>query len=224
MMKIERTAIGPFGTNCYLLSEDGRTDCVVVDAPPGAGAALLPVLRERGLTLAAILLTHGHWDHNSGVPALLAGTAETQPAPPEIFAHEADRDCHEHPEKYKAWYQAAIPELDDDDFPAFRVSRWTQDGDAFSLLGKTWRAFRVPGHCPGSLVYYCADAKAAWTGDAIFAGSVGRTDLPGGSFAQLENAIREKIYALPDDVTLYPGHGPETSVGEEKSSNPFVRP
>ena len=223
-MKIERKAIGPFGTNCYLLSEDGREDCLVVDAPPGAAEVLIPVLRERGLTLSAILLTHGHWDHNSGVPALLAGTAKTQPVPPEIFAHEADRECHEHPEKFMEWYRAAIPELDDDDFTAFRVSRWIQDGDAFSLLGKTWLALHVPGHCPGSLVYYCAEAKAAWTGDAIFAGSIGRTDLPGGDFPMLENAIRKKIYTLPDDVVLYPGHGPATSVGEEKSTNPFVRP
>lgn len=223
-MKIERTAIGPFGTNCYLLSKDGRSDCAVVDAPPGAADVLLPVLKKRGLTLAAILITHGHWDHNGGVAGLLAGTRDAQPFPPEVFAHIDDRDCCEQPEKFMAWYQAAIPELTDADFPAFRVSRWLEDGETFPLLGETWTALHVPGHCPGSLVYYCGAAKTAWTGDAVFAGSIGRTDLPGGSFPQLEKAIREKIYALPDDVKLYPGHGPATSVGEEKTSNPFVRP
>ena len=223
-MKIERAAIGPFGTNCYLLSENGRSDCAVIDAPPGAAEKIVPALKKRGLTLAAVLITHGHWDHNAGVAELLAGTAETQPVPPEIFAHADDRDCCERPEKYKAWYQAAIPELGDDDFRPFRVSRWLADGETIFLLGKAWRALHVPGHCPGSLVYYCPEEKAAWTGDAVFAGSVGRTDLPGGSFAALEDAVRGKIYTLPDDVALYPGHGPATSVGEEKSSNPFIRP
>lgn len=223
-MKIERTAIGPFGTNCYLLSEEGRADCALVDAPPDAEKIVLPALKKRGLSLAAILLTHGHWDHNAGVAPLLAGTRETQPFPPEVLAHADDRECCEHPEKFMAWYQAAVPGLSAEDFPAFSASRWLADGEAFPLLGKTWTARHVPGHCPGSLVFYCEAARAAWTGDALFAGSVGRTDLPGGDFSVLEKSIREKIYALPDDVKLYPGHGPATSVGEEKTSNPFVRP
>jgi len=223
-MKIERAAIGPFGTNSYLLSEDGRDDCVLVDAPPGADEILLPVLKKRGLTLVAILLTHGHWDHNAGVAGLLAGTAKTQAAAPEIFAHADDRDCHEKPEKFAAWYMSAVSGLSAKDFQPFSVSHWTHDGETFSLLGKNWIARHVPGHCPGSLVFYCEEAKVAWTGDAIFAGSIGRTDLPCGSFSQLEKSIREKIYTLPDDVRLLPGHGPATSTAEEKSSNPFVRP
>lgn len=223
-MRVERKQIGPFGTNCYLLSEAGRTDCVVIDAPPGAPQFLLPILKNRGLELAAILLTHGHWDHNAGVAGLLAGTAETQATPPQIFAHADDRDCHENPQKFMAWFQAAIPGLGPEDFPPFKVTHWLSDGETFPLLGKTWLARHVPGHCAGSLVFYCAEEKCAWTGDALFAGSVGRTDLPGGSFAQLENGIREKVYVLPDDVKLYPGHGPTTSVGEEKRCNPFVRP
>lgn len=223
-MKIERAEIGPFGTNCYLLSEAGRADCAVVDAPPGAPEILLPVLQKRGLALAAILLTHGHWDHNGGVAGLLAGTAKMQTEPPQIFAHIADRDCHENPQKFMNWFRAAVPGLTAADFPPFRVSHWTSDEESFPLLGKNWLARHVPGHCPGSLVFYCAEQKTAWTGDAIFAGSIGRTDLPGGSFAQLEASIREKIFTLPDDTKLFPGHGPETSVGEEKISNPFVRP
>lgn len=223
-MKIERTAIGPFGTNTYLLSEDGRDDCVLIDAPIGTDEILLPLLKKRGLTLAAILLTHGHWDHNAGVPKLLAGTQKTQGSFPEVFAHMADRECHENPEKFAGWYMAAIHGLSTKDFQPFAVSHWVRDGETFPLLGKNWIAYHVPGHCPGSLVFYCEEIKTAWVGDSIFAGSVGRTDLPCGSFSQLEKSIREKIYTLPDDVRLLPGHGPATSVGEEKSSNPFVRP
>ena len=214
-MKIERTAIGPFGTNCYLLTEDGRTDCVLVDAPPGAGTLLLPILKKRGLSLAAILLTHGHWDHNGGVAGILAATQATQATPPEICAHLADRDCHEHPEKFMAWYQAAIPDLGDDDFPAFKVSRWLADGETFPLLGKTWTALHVPGHCPGSLVYYCAEEQKAWTGDAVFAGSLGRTDLPGGSYKELMTSINTKLFTLPRETVCLCGHGPETTIGEE---------
>lgn len=224
MMKIEHTAIGPFGTNCYLVTEEGRSDCVVVDAPPGAERVVLPVLKSRGLNLTAILITHGHWDHNAGVAALLDGVAGMQAELPQVFAHADGRECHETPEKYKAWYQSAIPELGDEDFRAFKVSHWTEDGEAFPLLGKTWTALYVPGHCPGSLVFYCEDEKVAFTGDAIFAGSIGRTDLPGGSFSVLERAIREKIFTLPESVKLLPGHGPATEVGEEKVTNPFVRP
>ena len=223
-MKIQVSQAGPFGTNMYLLIDDTGTRCAIVDAPPGIAQTLLPFLKKNSLALDAVLLTHGHWDHNGGVAGVLAGTRSANGADVPVFAHADGRDFHEHPENYSHWYQSAIPGLSAADFPAFKLSRPTDDGAEFELLGKKWRAFHVPGHCPGSLAFYCAEEKTIFTGDALFAGSIGRTDLPGGDFATLEKSIREKIFTLPRDVRVLPGHGSGTTVGDEIDSNPYVRP
>lgn len=218
-MTLQTVPAGPFGTNLYLIINDEKSHCAIVDAPPGSDEFLLPFLKKNKLILDAILLTHGHWDHNGGVARVIAGTSPDLP----VFAHEEGREFHENPEKFAPWYQAAIPGLSMADFPAFTLSRPTADGDVFSLLGKEWKALFVPGHCPGSLAFYCPEEKWLFTGDALFAGSIGRTDLPGGSFPVLEKSIREKIFPLPNDVRVFPGHGPASSVGEEREMNPYVR-
>ena len=97
-------------------------------------------------------------------------------------------------------------------------------GQRLKILGQSTEIRHVPGHCPGNVLFFFPDQKTAIVGDAIFAGSIGRTDLPGGDFHTLEKAIREEIYTLPDDTILLPGHGPMTTVAQEKSSNPYVRP
>jgi hydroxyacylglutathione hydrolase len=103
------------------------------------------------------------------------------------------------------------------------VDFWVEQGDTFEALGRTVEVRHVPGHCPGNVLFYFAKEGAAFVGDALFAGSVGRTDLPGGSREQLVTAIKAQIYTMPDATTVYPGHGPETTVGVEKRSNPYVR-
>ncbi len=216
-MKIESYPLGPFETNCYLLIDDAGKRCVVVDAPPGAGKVVLPEIQKRGLTLEALLLTHGHWDHMcDGADFALPGVA--------IYAHRADQDCYEKPEKFAPWYQMALPSLTLADFRTVKISRWVEDGATLELLGKVFEVRHVPGHCPGNILFYCAGEKFAFTGDALFAGSVGRSDLPGGSWPVLLKSIREKIYTLPDDVELFAGHGGETTVGREKATNPYARP
>lgn len=216
-MKIECVTLGPFETNSYLLTDDTGRRCAVVDAPPGAGEHLRAEIRERGLTLEALLLTHGHWDHMADAHCF-AGTGVA------VYGHKDDAVCYETPGRFRAWYAAILPHLTAADFQPVPVSRWVADGDTCEILGTLFEVRHVPGHCPGNVLFYCAAEKVAFTGDALFAGSVGRSDLPGGSWPVLLRSIRERIYTLPDDTVLYPGHGPETTVGVEKMSNRYARP
>lgn len=103
-----------------------------------------------------------------------------------------------------------------------KVDRWVRQGERFEALGTTVEVRHVPGHCPGNVLFYFPALQAAFVGDALFAGSIGRTDLPGGDFDTLAQSIREQIYTLPDDTVVYPGHGPDTTVGAEKETNPYV--
>ncbi len=103
-----------------------------------------------------------------------------------------------------------------------RIDTWVAQGDRFAALGTEVEVRHVPGHCPGNVLFYFAGARTAFVGDALFNRGIGRTDLPGGSFEQLEHSIRTQIYSLPGDTTVYPGHGPETTVAEEMAENPYV--
>jgi glyoxylase-like metal-dependent hydrolase (beta-lactamase superfamily II) len=216
-MKIESWSLGPFETNAYLLtSEDGKS-CAVVDAPRDAGKTLLPEIKKRGLKLTHILITHGHWDHMCDAHAFASAGAQA-------LAHEDDQQLIENIEGYRDRYQSMMPFLTEEDFHSCKVAQWLKQGDSFEALGKKFEVRHVPGHCPGSLLFYCAEEKLAFTGDAIFNGSVGRTDLPNGDWNQLLKSIREQIYTLPEDTNLLPGHGGNTSVGKEKKTNPYARP
>jgi glyoxylase-like metal-dependent hydrolase (beta-lactamase superfamily II) len=114
----------------------------------------------------------------------------------------------------------AIPGLELKELP---IKHWVKDGDRLELLGTKMQIRHVPGHCPGNVLVYIASAEAAIVGDVIFAGSVGRYDLPGGDFSVLEKSIKTQVYSLPDETTIYPGHGPVTTVSQEKASNPYVK-
>ncbi|MDR2982890.1 MAG: MBL fold metallo-hydrolase [Puniceicoccales bacterium] len=216
-MKVECVALGPFETNCYLVIDDTGKRCVVVDAPAGAGTHVLAEIRERGLVLEALFLTHGHWDHMSDAADFaLPGVA--------VYAHKDDHVCYDTPERFKTWYQMIVPDLTDDDFRPVKVTRWVEQGSTLEVLDRVFEVRHVPGHCPGNILFYCASEKIAFTGDTLFAGSVGRSDLPGGNWPMLLKSIRNQIYTLPDDTILFPGHGPETTVGAEKLANPYARP
>jgi hydroxyacylglutathione hydrolase len=202
---------GPIQTNAYLLTDPKSGNAVLIDAPEGIWAQAEPILRREGCTLSALWLTHGHWDHTQGA----AEVARESGAP--IIAHKADRPLIETPEVMRP---LIIPGLIVE--PA-TVNRWVDDGEILEALGDKVRVSHVPGHAPGSLMFYFPASGAAFSGDAIFRGNVGRTDLPGGDFSQLEKSIRTRIYTLPDDTDVYPGHGGPTTVGEEKANNPHVR-
>jgi glyoxylase-like metal-dependent hydrolase (beta-lactamase superfamily II) len=216
-MKIAAAALGPFETNAYLVMAETGRDCCVIDAPKGAGTLLLEEIRRQGLNLTHLLLTHGHWDHMCDGHLFAAAGAE-------VVAHRDDQQLIENIEAYRNRSRAMMPTLSDEDFRSVKVDRWADEGYAIETCGHRLEVRHVPGHCPGSLLFYAADHKVAFVGDAIFRGSVGRTDLPNGDWNQLLTSIRSRIYTLPDDVRLLPGHGGDTTVGDEKRTNPYAKP
>ena len=203
--------LGPLETNAYLLTRSDEGDAVLVDAPEGAWEAVKPLLEADGCTLKQLWLTHGHWDHTQGAAELIRHTKA------QVLGHQADRELYENPR-----VMSAVIGIDMNLEPV-KVDYWVGQGEVFESLGESVEVRHVPGHCPGNILFYLPKARVAFVGDALFRAAVGRADLPGGSFEQLEASIREQIYTLPDTTTVYPGHGPETTVGHEMETNPYVR-
>jgi glyoxylase-like metal-dependent hydrolase (beta-lactamase superfamily II) len=205
-MTLDVTALelGPIGTNCYLVRAPGAQDAVVVD--PGADAAEIRLeLARRGARCAAILITHGHWDHLGGVADLAEGTG----AP--VYMAEDERALLEHVNDY-------VP-------VGVRLRPYTPDvlleGDeTLELAGLTVETLRVPGHSPAHLAY--AVRGALFSGDVLFAGSVGRADLPGADWEMLLASIAALAERFPPETVVYPGHGPATTLGAEVETNPFL--
>ena len=197
--------VGPLAVNAYIVEEPSSKKAVVID-PGDDGEALLAEIGSRGLAVENILLTHGHFDHVGAVRLLREKTG----APVHVHAADAGRMA-------TARRQGLMFGLSVDDPPAPDAT--VAEGDRIGLGAHEFGVVHTPGHTPGCVSYICG--KLAFVGDLIFAGSIGRTDLPGGSHEQLLASVREKIFVLPDDTVLFPGHGPSTTVGEEKRSNPF---
>jgi glyoxylase-like metal-dependent hydrolase (beta-lactamase superfamily II) len=201
---------GPIQTNAYLLTDASSGRAVLVDAPEGVWSQVEPILEKEGCRLTGLWLTHGHWDHIQGA----AEVARESGAP--VLAHKADRPMIETPEVMRP---LMLPGLR---VEPSKVTRWLEDGETLDALGERVKVSHVPGHAPGSLMFYFPRAAAAFVGDALFRGGIGRTDLPGGDFGQLEKSIRSRIYTLPEETTVFPGHGGVTTVGDERHGNPYV--
>jgi glyoxylase-like metal-dependent hydrolase (beta-lactamase superfamily II) len=201
---------GPIHTNAYLLTAPKLNDAVLIDAPGGIWHLVEPVLAKEGCRLREIWLTHGHWDHTQGGAEVVAATKAR------VRAHRADRVMIENPEVMEMFM---IPGTR---LGPVTIDEFVEQGQRWTALGQTVEVRHVPGHCPGNVLYYFVAQKVAFVGDALFHSGVGRTDLPGGSLEVLERAIREQIFTLPDETMVYPGHGPETTVGAERETNPFV--
>ncbi len=201
----------PFEENAYLVYRPGSRQCLVVD-PGLEPERILQQLQESRLVPAAILNTHGHSDHIAGNAALKRRWPECP-----LVIGEADSAKLADPQQNLSamfGFQLVSPPPD--------VT--VRDGQVYSAAGLELRVLAIPGHSAGHVVYVIDDRvpAAAFVGDVIFSGGIGRTDFPDGDFRALAEGIRHKLYRLPDDTELYPGHGPPTTVGREKEHNPFV--
>jgi hydroxyacylglutathione hydrolase len=206
-------------TNCYLVrvpnpnqgkAQGAAGDCWVVDAG-FEPAAMIARIRELGLRPAAVVLTHAHVDHIAGVGEVLREFPGTP-----VLVHQAEAAWLNDPVLNLSAMMGMSVTAPGPDGPL-------RDGEELELAGSRWRIMHTPGHSPGGVTLYHAPSGQALVGDLIFAGSVGRFDFPGSDGQVLAQSIRRRIYTLPDDVALHPGHGPATTVGREKRGNPFVR-
>ena len=209
-MRFTIIPVTPYEQNCTLLVCEQTHKAALVD-PGGDLDRLMDVVKQQGVTLESILVTHGHLDHVGGVAAL-----SKQLSLPIIGPHLED----------EFWIQALPEQCRMFGFPksdSFVPSRWLKDGDCVEVGNETLKVIHCPGHTPGHVVFYSASANLAIVGDVLFKGSIGRTDFPKGDYQTLINSIQLKLWPLGKDVAFIPGHGPMSTFGEEMRSNPFVK-
>jgi len=213
-MIVKSLVVGDIESCCYIVSASGHRDAMVID-PGGDGPIILEELRRANLTPSLIVNTHGHADHIAANAALKEASPQAQ-----ICIHEADAHMLVKPVKNLSVFLGTIVKSPPAD-------RRLKHGDSLEAGGLALAVRHVPGHTAGGIVLYHAPDPAdpsgtVFCGDAVFAGSIGRTDFPGGDLKLLLKGIHEQILSLPDETILYPGHGPATTVGEERRSNPYL--
>ncbi len=207
-MILEKLTVGPFQENCYIVGDEASGTGVLFD--PGDEAARISLAVERtNLEIAQIVITHAHIDHVGAVVALV-----DEYSCPVLMHAEAEPMLKQIPN------QALMMGLRFGKVPA--VDGYIEDGEILEVGALRFEALYTPGHAPGHLALYAADEGLVLSGDALFAGSVGRVDLPGGSMEVLMQSINERLLVLPDTTAVHSGHGPETTIGEERAHNPFL--
>lgn len=206
-MIVETLQLGPIATNCYIVHDEATGRAAVID-PGGDAPRVTAALARRNLTVEAIIATHAHFDHIGAVRDLVLATG----AP--FLAGEAELPVLKTAaEQALMFFGIAVP-------PPPAPDRLLRDGDELTLGGARFRVAHTPGHSPGHICLL--GDGVAFVGDVVFPGSIGRTDLPGGDYDTLMRAIARHILTLPDETVLYSGHGPETTVGRERRTNPFL--
>jgi glyoxylase-like metal-dependent hydrolase (beta-lactamase superfamily II) len=207
---LETFPVGPLQCNCSILGDEATREAIVID--PGDNIPqILARLAAHHLTLKQIIVTHAHIDHIGGAAKLKRATGAT------VLLNQNDIPLMEQLDEQAAWIGVETPE------------RVTLDGSADDLITvglPTLSAFvlHTPGHTPGSICLHFASENLVFAGDTLFAGTIGRTDLPGGDSAQILSSLRDRLLPLPELTVVVPGHGPLTSMGQEKDTNPFLQP
>lgn len=208
-MLIKDLVVGPIGANCIILACETTRDAVVID-PGDDGDRILMALADEKVTVKAILNTHGHFDHVGANKRLKEATGA------ELMIHEADAGMLQ-----ELSVTAMAFGLQAENSPP--ADRLLADGDTITFGEKTLKVLHTPGHTPGGVTFYCEEEKVAFAGDTLFYGSIGRTDLPGGNYGTLISSIKTQLFSLPEETTVYTGHGPKTTIGTEKQYNPFLK-
>jgi len=206
---IETFALGPFRTCCYLVHVPPDPECWFIDAS-FSPAPMIDRARQLALQPSRIILTHAHGDHIAGLDELRAAFPGVRAA-----VHQNEAAFLTDPElNLSAGFGPPVVARPADDL--------LRGGEILTLSGSTWTVLNTPGHSPGGITLYHPESKIAFAGDTLFAGSIGRFDYPTSSERDLIRSIRDVLYALPDDTRVFPGHGPPTTIGREKRSNPYV--
>ncbi|MCC6453451.1 MAG: MBL fold metallo-hydrolase [Caldilineaceae bacterium] len=208
-MIVKGLTVGLFQENCYILGCESTRQGVIID--PGDNArAILKVVQQEGLTIAKIINTHAHLDHVMAVDAIRATTGAS------FHLHRDDLPVlHDVPERARLWLDTEIDSIDDPD-------EYLEHGQTITFGNEEVEVRFTPGHAPGHVVFIHHESRMVFAGDTLFNGSVGRFDLPGADGPTLFRSIREQLLTLPDDYTVLPGHGPATTIGDERAHNPFV--
>ncbi len=208
-MKIMYMVLGPFMTNTYILYNEETMEGLVVD-PSFSPEHYIKAISENKIHLRSIFLTHGHVDH-------MAGMNELRKAFPaaKMYMDKRDQPFLRDPEKNLS-YMFPVPTLVDD------ADVWVKNGDEIETCGYTFQVIDTAGHTPGGISFYMKREGLVFTGDSLFQGSIGRTDFPGGSLKELTGTIKKNLFSLPDSTVVLSGHGEQTTIGQEKKTNPFL--
>lgn len=208
-MKYLIIPVTPFEQNCSLIWCEQTLEAALID-PGGDAEALLAVVQENGLRLTKLLLTHGHIDHVGAAAELAARLAIPI----------------EGPQREDAFWLELLPQQSEKfgfpHSPAFTPDRWLEQGDTVSIGNQILEVLYCPGHTPGHVAFFHRASQTAFVGDVLFKGSIGRTDFPRGNYPDLIHSIRERLFPLGDDVTFIPGHGPVSTFGYERLTNPYA--